>query len=277
MGFICPSCGEQLLQQEKLYCCPNHHSFDRAKSGYVNLLLANSKHSKMPGDNKLMVDARKRFLASGHYLFLAEAVCQWIASYLEGKDSFLLDVGCGEGYYTNAISSYLKRLSIRCQIAGIDISKIALNQAAKGDKEVQYAVASVFHLPVADNSCDLLCNLFAPFCLKEIQRVTKPGGILLMVIPDTKHLWELKQAVYETPYENQVKDFTLEEFQLERSIPLQKKICLTSQQEIDDLFKMTPYYYKTSENDYQKLSRLQSLNVQAAFQILIYRKTKSKG
>lgn len=274
MKLSCPVCNMPLFPEEGRLVCEKNHSFDRAKSGYVNLLLSNGKHSKLPGDNKLMVNARRDFLQKGYYAPLAKALCEEAVSlYREAEtpEWAVLDVGCGEGYYTNAVFESLSDLG-NIQVAGIDISKFALNAAAKKNKQVEYAVASAFHLPVADRSVDLLLNLFAPYCGEEFWRVLKRGGLMLMVIPSKRHLWELKQAVYDSPYENEVKGYDLPEFELLKVRKIKDTITLECQQDIQNLFMMTPYFYKTSEENTQRLAALEKLTTKIEFELLIYRK-----
>ena len=163
--FLCPVCGESLNISERKYACVNRHNFDMAKSGYVNLMLSNQMNAKNPGDNKLMVKARNDFLGKGYYVGLLSAIVKAVME-ISG-DIKLIDAGCGEGYYTNGIYNALKSNGKNIQAAGVDISKYALNSAAKRNKEIEFAVGSIFHLPVIDNSCNVLLNIFAPFCLSE--------------------------------------------------------------------------------------------------------------
>ena len=98
--FNCPICRAPLTREEKTYTCPNRHCYDISKEGYVNLLPANRKHAKDPGDDKGMTDARNRFLEGGYYSPLREQLCRLI---VERRPETLLDSGCGEGYYTAGI------------------------------------------------------------------------------------------------------------------------------------------------------------------------------
>ncbi|MDE7094664.1 MAG: methyltransferase domain-containing protein [Oscillospiraceae bacterium] len=178
----------------------------------------------------------------------------------------ILDAGCGEGYYTSKIA----KLAKTCY--GIDISKIAIDYASRSDKFTHYAVGSLFHLPIQDNSCDMLLNIFAPYCGNEFLRVLKPNAYFIMVIPSAKHLWELKQAIYDKPYENQVKDYQLENFHFCEKIIAENRIFLDHAQDIQNLFQMTPYAYRTGAIERERLQNLKSLEIQTAFEILVYRK-----
>lgn len=272
--FICPVCGKPLEQQEKSYCCSNRHNFDRAKSGYVNLLPIKGKHSKVPGDNKLMVAARQEFLNEGYYLPLCEQLREMVMAHLlkDSGEIAVLDAGCGEGYYTSHLHLSLKQAEISSQVMGVDISKFALDKASKKDRDIAYAVGSIFHLPVGDSCCDLLLNLFAPYCGGEFLRVLKPQGLMAMVIPGERHLWELKKVLYDDPYPNEVKDYTLDGFEIVERKLVQEQIELRCQKDIDNLFKMTPYYYKTPQKGAERLSALSALKTEIEFEVLLYRK-----
>ena len=158
------------------------------------------------------------------------------------------------------------------EILGIDISKDALAAGAKRSKTLKLAVASVYKLPIGDNSCDLLLSVFSPFALSEFQRVIKSGGILIRAIPLENHLFGLKAAVYDKPYKNEVEPPEIEGFQLLENSIVEKNIHLSSNKEITDLFAMTPYYYKTSEKDQKKLESLSALDTEISFSVLVYRR-----
>lgn len=281
-GFICPVCHakgqEELLKtEEHTVVCPQRHSFDRAKSGYVNLLMPGDKHSKMPGDNQLMVAARQKFLNTGYYQPLADAVGQLLIQQAGAgcQSLHIADAGCGEGYYTAHVRKMLMEQGISVRMLGVDISKTALDKAAKRDQQTEFAVASIFHLPLGSASCDVLLNLFAPFCAEEMQRVLRPGGWLLMVSPGKRHLLELKSAVYDEPYANEIKEESLEGFELAVHKNLEYPMVFSKNEDIMNLFQMTPYYYKTSQKNQQRLLNITELTVTASFEILLYKKCES--
>lgn len=272
-AYICPKCGEQLEKKDNSLVCSAGHTYDIARSGYVNLLLSESMNTKLPGDNKLMVNARRDFLGKGFYSVLMESFCDAVKKYA-AENSVILDAGCGEGYYTVNMAKALPD----ALIMGTDISKTAVDAAAKRSRaehrdNVFFSVSSVFHMPVKSGSCNMLTTLFAPYCGEEFLRVLKNEGIMIMVIPSERHLWQLKQAVYDTPYLNEVKDFALEGFDLEEHIPVRSEITLDNNMDILNLFSMTPYYYKTSEEGQRRLAALVKLTTEIGFEILVYRKS----
>lgn len=271
--FICPVCKKVLKKKDGSYRCEKNHCFDISKDGYVNLLLSNSKNSALPGDNKLMVNCRKEFLDKGYYSVLSENINNTLYKYLDKNNhNVILDTGCGEGYYTCALNQFLEGKNIDFDVFGIDISKFALAKAGRRNKDIEFAVASIFDIPVNDKSCNAVLNIFAPFKIEEYMRIIKKNGILLLVIPGVDHLWELKEAIYDTPYKNHPKSYELEGFSFEEKVVAEKMIHLDSEEDIENLFKMTPYYYKTSKKDQEKVKALDELDTLIQFEILVYKK-----
>ena len=265
-GFICPICGTPLFGDRSLKC-QNNHCYDRAKSGYINLLSGKGGNH---GDPKEMVIARKSFLDKGYYTPLCEDIAKTAAE-LTPANATLLDCGCGECYYTDRIHSLLPD----AHIMGIDVSKDAVNYGCKRNKSLDLAVASVYAMPVADSSVDTAVCIFAPQATKEFLRVLKPDGHLVMAIGGENHLWSLKKAVYGQPYKNEPTDYALEGFEFVGKKELKYSIDLSSNEDIKNLFSMTPYYHKTSREDIAKLDNLNSLTTEIEFEVLIYKKVSA--
>ncbi len=267
----CPICHQSLAPLGKAYRCPSGHSFDIAKEGYTNLLVG--KGAGVHGDNKDMIIARQRFLDSGAYHHLQEALGDALLPYFP-HHGILLDAGCGECYYTHHL---LTRLAPLDPVGvGIDISKEAV-KLARTRKTVKTGVlslfcAGVYDMPIADAAVDVVLNLFAPLATEEYLRVLKPHGILAMAIPHREHLMELKRVLYDTPRPNETKDFALGGFTLLSHHTPTRVLRLASQEEIQNLFAMTPYYFRTPEAGKQRLAALDSLEVGAVFHLLIYQK-----
>ena len=265
-NFICPVCKSEISLFERTYKCPNNHCFDLSKDGYVNLLMSQQSSLKRHGDDKLMVKARRDFLEKGFYNDLRKSLCETLKDALP-DDSTIVDVGCGEGYYTSEISKVNN-----FEIFGIDISKDALKYAAKSVKNSSFAVASAFSLPFAENSADCVLSVFAPSAYEEFYRVLKSDGKLIKAIPLEEHLWELKCALYKEPYKNKPEKRNDELFKLVSQKEIKYKINLTEKEDIGNLFKMTPYYYKTGREDAERLLSLPSLETTVHFGIEIYEK-----
>ncbi len=295
--LLCPNCREALVRYDGYYGCENNHRFDRAKSGYANLLLPNQKNATDPGDTKEMCRSRERFLSKGYYDNLKNTICNIAEKYailanFDITDSIdmlkitesivehttrsvnsvnILDGGCGEGHYTNSIYDTLNNRCRDISTVGVDISKHAVSLASRKNGAIDYVVGSVFHLPVASSSCDVMLNLFAPFCREEIVRVLKQSGILVMAIPDRRHLYSLKEYLYDTPYENEVKHFAIEGLTLLESVKVAFPIRLESNADIKDLFSMTPYLWRTKPEDVKRLDELDRLETTGEFIVLVYR------
>ena len=268
--FTCPICKKRFIRQNQSLVCPNGHCFDIAKQGYVNLLRSRGA-ARRHGDDKMMVAARTAFLNAGYYNPLRDAVTELAVRH--AKDGcVVLDAGCGEGYYTAQVLHTLQQQGRTPSVCGVDISRDALICAHRRAPELTLAVASIAHLPVADASCDLLLNVFAPHDAGKFARVLRPQGVLLRVIPLERHLWGLKCAVYDRPYENEVPDPALSGFVLAARRELRGTVTLRSQAEIEALFCMTPYYYKTGAHDQAKLRALDTLTTETEFALLIYKK-----
>ena len=271
--FCCPLCAAPLTRGDHAYTCPGGHSFDLAAAGYVHLLPANRKHSQNPGDDKAMVAARSDFLDRGYYAPLRDALCKLaLRSTVDRPAPALLDSGCGEGYYTTALFQALAREGRAPSAAGVDISKFALRRAARRLKEGEFAVASVYRLPLAPRSVDLLTNVFSPLCPEEFARVLRPGGLFCYVVPSARHLWEMKQVLYAKPYENPVKREDYPGFVWQGADQVRCTLSLSSNQDIMALFGMTPYAWKTPKEGVDRLSALEQLDCQAGFDIHVYRK-----
>lgn len=243
------------------------HSFDVAKEGYVNLLLSHKSGDGM-GDNKQAARFRRDFLNKGYYAVLrerlTELVCRRAAAIPPGAPRRLLDVCCGEGWYTAALAQIPG-----LEVWGFDLAREMVRLAAKRGGG-SYFVANLAQIPVAPESFSLSTLLFAPFQEKAMTRILAPGGRLFLAVPGRRHLYGLKQAVYERPYEN---DEALPETEALRLLGTEKvadRITLSSREDIQAVFRMTPYYYRTSPVDRAKLEGYEALDTEIEFVIAEY-------
>ena len=269
--FICPICKGALMKRERTLCCPKNHSFDLAAQGYVNLLPANRKSSANPGDNAEMVASRTRFLDSGFYAPLSNTFNAEIAA-RAGAAPRILDAGCGEGYYAARMYDALHTVGKDAALYGVDISKAAVRHAARRCRAAHFAVASLFALPFSDGAFDVCCNIFSPLCAPELLRVLAPGSVFAAVYPAARHLYGLKEILYEHPYENPDKTFELEGFCIESRRRISYEFTLDGNDLIESLFMMTPYYYRTPAQGAQRLSLCDCLRTEADFWIVFYRR-----
>lgn len=269
--FLCPVCGESLRAEGRSCFCQNRHCFDIARDGYINLATRHTGAGDH-GDNREMIRARREFLAAGHYAHLMDALADLALAHTP-EGGVLLDAGCGECSYTDRIVRALADAERSAAVLGVDLSKDALSLGGRKNRALALAVASVYHLPLPDDSVDLLFEVFAPFAEEEYARVLKTGGKMVMAIPAARHLFELKSLLYENPYENEVQDTKLSLFRLLERRSVVRTLTLSRDEDVWNLFTMTPYFYRTSPADKEKLRHASPLTVTAAFEVLVYEKT----
>ena len=274
--WLCPACQQSLTFQQSNWRCAQGHSFDRAKEGYVNLLLAQHKNSKAPGDNNDMVLARRAFLQQDHYLPLATRLAKLLQQHLtesgpQGQALGLFDAGCGEGYYLGKIVPMLAASGVSISASGIDISKPAIQKAARQYKQHHFAVASTYQLPLATGSQAAVLQIFAPASSAEIHRVLSDNGVWLSVNPAPGHLFELKAMVYDTPQSHSINHSDEAGFSLVEQVRLSFEINLQAPEQRRNLLLMTPFYWSISEQKKQLLMA-GLLTVSADFDIKVWRK-----
>lgn len=244
------------------------------KQGYLNLLLSNQKHSKTPGDDKEMVLSRKRFLEKDYYKIISDRVNSLIQENLGDKKSVnILDIGCGEGYYTGNIKKFLESLGVESNIIGIDISKEAIISGAKTYKNIDWLVASAMNIPLASESMDFVICMFAKIVPEEKMRVLKEGGKLIVVSTGEKHLLELKEVVYEnvrTEFYSPIEDLKI--FKHCKTVNCTGKSFIAENESIRNLFDMTPYKWRSPKDGVERLFSLDSLEITIDVNIDIFEK-----
>lgn len=275
--LMCPVCGKALLPTEdgKSAACTGarRHLFDFASDGYINL---HTSHAA-GGDSDECIRARNAFLSKGYYSKIADQINALIDEYVGASPAKILDAGCGEGYYTNKMAENTDRL-----VYGFDLSKAGVKTGAKAvarkgfDERTFYGVASVFSLPVQPESMDAVTTIFSPCAEKEYARVLKDCGVLFLVGAGKEHLMGLKRAIYDSAYENEGRrDLPTSLFSLAEERTLSYDITLESREDIQNLFAMTPYFYRTSLNDKEKLLSLSSLSTKIDVELFVYKKIKN--
>lgn len=262
--LVCPYCSERIRTTDdgKSLCClgPKKHLWDIASSGYVNF------SGSSGGDPKDAVRARTRFLSLGHYDPLAFAVTDILNEYNVGGT--VIDAGCGEGYYDSEIVKH------GYSVLGFDLSKTAVEAAAKRRLPGSFfAVAGINAMPVEANCADAVINIFAPCFENEFSRVLKPNGILIIAAAGKNHLLSLKEVLYDKAILNEERaDLPCGDSFAKTDVRhITYDFSLNSNREIEDLFSMTPYCYRTSREAANRLSSLEKLTVEADFTLHIYR------
>lgn len=268
MPYTCPICQTPLTQQSvKSYFCENNHCFDLAKEGYLNLLPAQHKKSKEPGDSRAMIQARRNFLEAGFYLPLAKTLAtlvdELIVNYSNNSiPHSILDLGCGEGYYSRQIEAQCKTNHL--DLHGIDIAKNAILVAAKKQPNAHFVVASNNHAPYIDSYFDFLIKIYAPSSDAEIIRLVKMGGIIIFVTPGPRHLWQLKGFIYKEVKEHEDNVTLPTGFkQIETQI-INFKIQPSQQQRMD-LLQMTPFAWQAKKEMKSNLQQANGLEIDISF------------
>ena len=267
-NLACPIDGCGLEQTDKQYVCEHGHTFDIARQGYVNLLPVQHKRSKQPGDSKAMVLARTHFLNTGIYQAIAKKLTEMVSTAiindksmddksledksLDDKSCCILDAGCGEGYYLDALLDGLvdnadtKNLSF----IGLDISKEAIIQATKRNRQISWIVGTNRQLPVVDESIDIILCLFGFLSVEGFNKALKPGGKIILVDPGSEHLKELREIIYPEVNKSNQSDATQMElagFSAVKTEKLQFKTTVTSNEQVNHLLIMTPHFYRASK------------------------------
>ena len=262
--YICPKCAKSLTKSGNSYICEDNHCYDIAKSGYVNLVLANQKNSADAGDNKEMIVARLSVMDNDYYKKLTDDIISIIN---DNENYSILDAGCGVGYVPYRLVKHFPS----SKIVGLDISKNAILAASKKYKDINFAVASSIRLPIKSQSVNALICAFAPVFPTEFARVLNRGGIFLRVVPGKRHLYSLKEILYETPYENELDPLEIDGFSYEKTV--ESKASIVAEGELlHSIVKMTPYYYHTRKSDIERLLEIGCATVNLEFDIRIYRK-----
>ncbi|MDA8421929.1 MAG: methyltransferase domain-containing protein [Nitrospiraceae bacterium] len=278
----CPVCRELLLLSADGYQCSKNHTFDAARQGYVNFLLAHKKHSKEPGDSPEMIRSRRRFLDLGLYNRVSDNVNEAIAGALRGPETegafTILDAGCGEGFYIKRLKEFLLRgLGSRTlDYYGVDISKFAVRQATQRDKTMNWFVASINDLPFAASSFDIVLNIFSPANVAEFSRILKETGSLVIVSPGPRHLNGLREIIYPIAREHAAPDIAEQAgglLALSTTTRVNYRIELKSSAEVMDLLAMTPYYWNIDLGTKSKVEALDQLATDVDVEIRVFRKT----
>lgn len=236
--YKCPNCQRDLEKFEQSWKCSNNHSFDIAKEGYVNLILANKKSSLQSGDGREMILARDAFLQLGLYDFLIDFILKLDLE--GGRKVGFLEIGCGSAYYLDKIA---KALSIE-EVYGSDISKEAIKFCAKKYRNYHFSVDNSFDMNFRDSSFDLILSIFSPFKNSEIERIMAKKGRFIMVRQNVGHLKEIYKLVGMP--EKEKAEVMFENLKLVKSFDLKKRIRVSDEQ-LQLLIAMSPLAWKIDQ------------------------------
>ncbi|MBP3495893.1 MAG: methyltransferase domain-containing protein [Clostridia bacterium] len=268
--FLCPICKNELKRNNNSLVCEKRHSFDISASGYVNLLNPGKMNNKKAGDSKEMIKARSDFFASCAYKGISDKLCDIVSKI---KNDIIVDAGAGEGYYTQNLA----KAHTSSFVLGFDMSKYGCEHGAKvarreGTTNIGYCVGNIFDLPLKNEYCDVVTNLFAPVAGDEFLRILKKGGHLIVASAGINHLDGLKGILYNEIYLNEEKFSPLDGFELVDIVNLKYQAQISGNDTIKNLFTMTPYYHRTCLKDKEKLEGVSEINTCIEVNFAIYKK-----
>lgn len=260
-------CRAPLARDGRRYVCANGHSFDVARSGYVNLLQPQDRRSKNPGDTADAVTARRRFYERGDPLI--DAIVR--AFPVRGT---LLDAGCGEGSHLDAF-----RRAYGIEPWGVDISVPAIELAARTYRECSFVVANADRfLPFADASFDAAASITARMNAGEMRRVLRDDGALLVVVPGAEDLVELREATQGERVERDRVERTAEAFAplftLERRETVRRVAHLDRAAMLE---VMSSSYRGLRTRERERLENLDALDVTMSRDLLVLRPRPRKS
>ena len=264
MKLLCPICGEILDRIEKQYRCGNGHSFDLARQGYVNLLPVQQKRSLNPGDTREQVLGRRAFLETGCYEPISNTLNETAKEL--GATGPILDVGCGEGYYSARLAEALD-----AELTGLDISKEAVRCAAAKYKGPQWLCGTAAHLPVENGSAGVVTSLFALTMAEEFKRVLRPDGYFFQVLAAEDHLLGLKSIIYpELKFKEKNTVPEVPGFELVKSVPIRFTFTVEGEQ-VQNLLGMTPHVFRITKEGAARLAATEKLTDTASAVLNVYR------
>ena len=304
--FVCPVCRAVLRANGRSLRCASGHTYDMARSGYVNLLPPGRKSNARSGDPDSMVRARREFLSGGYYDRYVREAASLAAPFFGG--GVMLDAACGEGHHTLILAE-----SLRPALAvGIDASKKAADAAAKAanasskaanslsavsesdsgadflhssDSLKQspvftsrtgfaFAAGNIFDMPVASASCGLVTVLFAPIPFDEARRVLDVGGVLLTAGAGAEHLIELRRLIYDEVRIKKPADTKPDGFCEVRSENISYKLELDPSSLLA-LFEMTPFCFRAGAAARDRIASSGGMSVTVSVDCKLYRKELS--
>ncbi|MGK0550834.1 methyltransferase domain-containing protein [Enterococcus faecalis] len=245
--FRCPICQHAVTAQADGLICSNKHQFDLSKKGTLYFL----NHGIQTDYNKKMFTARGQMIQAGMY----EPLLTEMAGYLFSATT-IVDVGCGEGSFLHELT----HKGLKGELIGFDLSKAGIYLASNQPIDAFWCVADLTNLPFANNSMDVVLNIFSPSHYREFQRVLAPDGLVIKVIPEVHYLKELRQAFYpddqtkQSYSNNKVRMRFSEELHIVADKRITYRFEIPQKRRLD-LLEMSPLEWQVAETIKQKVQQ----------------------
>lgn len=251
--FRCPICKSHIKNiTENSVICKNNHCFNMSKKGYINLIKNNNKTIY----DKDLFEARSKIYDQKVYEILSEEIINIVDKYTTGeKINYVLDAGCGEGYYLNQL--YLdEKINKKCRLIGIDIAREGVALATRFENRVFWSVSDLSNLPFDDNKIDVILDILSPSNYREFARVLNKKGIIIKVIPEENYLQEIrsqiKTYIKKDKYSNKN---IVDVFESNLDIVYEKRITYKVKDfNLEDFIKMTPLTSSLTQNQIDELA-----------------------
>jgi Methylase involved in ubiquinone/menaquinone biosynthesis len=264
-SLICPICKTELSLQEMSLHCKQHHTFDIAKKGYINMLQTQPKTSYSDS----LFQQRQNFLQSGLYQIVADEIIKTIVEFGGLESPLIADIGCGEGYYCHQI----KQKFATSRVVGLDISKAALQYASNYSTEINWLVADLTRLPFQDQSVNWLINILSPANYQEFARILQDDGYIIKIIPNANYLQEIRTILQQQIYTN---TDTIMQIEKHTEIITQKRIKIVApiaESVRGYLLQMTPLM-QNYQGDYSEFEKMTTITID--LQLFVLKPIKRK-
>uniref|UniRef100_UPI00403FB60F putative RNA methyltransferase n=1 Tax=Niallia sp. XMNu-256 TaxID=3082444 RepID=UPI00403FB60F len=270
--FKCPLCDESMnVVDLKSLICHNHHTFDFTKQGYLNLTTRSIKTKY----SKELFEARRKVIAKdGFFEPLSRTIAESLKNQVAKENLVILDTGCGEGSHLVNLCDLVRTHFEKTVVGvGIDLSKEGIFVAAKNYSNYIWAVADLAKTPFRDGQFDVILNLLSPSNYAEFNRLLRPDGLVIKVVPQNGYLKELRLALFDEPekqsYSNhETVDLFNEHYQMVSSSRVQYAMSL-NQDSIQSLLQMTPLTWNASKERVQSFLERETAEITVDLEVLV--------
>lgn len=270
--FQCPVCGSSMQVVDlKSLVCSHNHTFDFAKQGYVNLL---TRPTKTKYKKDLFQARRKLYAEGGFFEPLIRSIAKFIIKQASKKETvYVLDSGCGEGFHLSNVCEIVTAVGKTVTGVGVDLSKEGVAIASQHDSNKIWCVADLARAPFKDKQFDVILNILSPSNYTQFNRLLKPNGFVLKVVPQNGYLKELRDAFFdEAEKQTYSNKGTVDRFQEAFPEFDRSRICYTmslDQPSIHSLVRMTPLAWRAPEERVRSFLEREAADITVDLEILI--------